>query len=415
MKFDTVIIGGGLAGLTCGIRCQQAGKRTCIVATGQSALHFSSGSFDLLNALPGGEKVTNPTAGVAALPDHHPYKNLADRFDALADEAKQTLAQAGIETKGDARANTYRITPMGGLKSTWLTLAEFTTFPSDTGIIGKNVLIVNFSGFLDFNTSFIAAEMEKRGSTCTVGALSIPAIDRLRNNPTEMRATNIARALAVEDTFSRFKDELNKMTKGYDCVVLPAVFDLYAPEVATALGREINVPVCLVQTMPPSVPGIRVQTMLRHRFESLGGVFMAGDTVIGADFDNNKVNKVYTTNHEEIPLEASAFVLASGSFFSRGLTSTPTGISEPIFGADVVAEPNRSDWYSTDVFAPQRYMEFGVATDRNFHVLKEGKTISNLYAIGSILSGFNPVELGCGAGVAMLTAIDVAHKLTDNK
>ena len=97
------------------------------------------------------------------------------------------------------------------------------------------------------------------------------------------------------------------------------------------------------------------------------------------------------------------------------MTSTPTGISEPIFGADVVAESNRSDWYSTDVFAPQRYMEFGVATDRNFHVLKEGKTISNLYAIGSILSGFNPVELGCGAGVAMLTAIDVAHKLTDNK
>ena len=415
MKFDTVIIGGGLAGLTCGIRCQQAGLRTCIVTTGQSALHFSSGSFDLLNALPGGEKVTNPADGVAALPDHHPYKNLADRFLSLADEAKQTLAQAGIATKGDARANTYRITPMGSLKSTWLTLAEFTTFPDHTGIIGKNILIVNFSGFLDFNTSFIAAEMEKRGSRCTVETITIPAIDRLRNNPTEMRATNIARALAVKETFRQFSEALNEMSKGYDCVVLPAVFDLYAPEVVTAMGREINVPVCLVQTMPPSVPGIRVQMMLRRRFESLGGVFMPGDTVTRADFDANKVNKVYTVNHGEIPLEASAYVLASGSFFSRGLTSTPDGISEPVVGADIVAEANRNDWYSTDVFAPQRYMEFGVATDSEFHVVKDGKPVTNLYAIGSILSGFNPIELGCGAGVAMLTAIDVANILTDNK
>ena len=415
MKFDTVIIGGGLAGLTCGIRCQQAGLRTCIVTTGQSALHFSSGSFDLLNALPGGEKVTNPADGVAALPDHHPYKNLADRFLSLADEAKQTLAQAGIATKGDARANTYRITPMGGLKSTWLTLAEFTTFPDHTGIIGKNILIVNFSGFLDFNTSFIAAEMEKRGASCRIESVNIPAIDRLRKNPTEMRATNIARALAVKETFNQFRDLLKVMSKGYDCVVLPAVFDLYAPEVVTALGREINVPVCLVQTMPPSVPGIRVQMMLRRRFESLGGVFMPGDTVTRADFDANKVNKVYTVNHGEIPLEASAFVLASGSFFSRGLVSTPDGVSEPVIGADIVAETNRSDWYSADVFAPQRYMEFGVATDNEFHVVKDGKPVTNLYAIGSILSGFNPIELGCGAGVAMLTAIDVANKLTDNK
>ncbi|MGM9841754.1 MAG: FAD-binding protein, partial [Candidatus Limisoma sp.] len=137
--------------------------------------------------------------------------------------------------------------------------------------------------------------------------------------------------------------------------------------------------------------------------------------VTRADFNANKVNKVYTVNHGEIPLEASAYVLASGSFFSRGLTSTPDGINEPVVGADIVAEANRNDWYSTDVFAPQRYMEFGVATDSEFHVVKDGKPVTNLYAIGSILSGFNPIELGCGAGVAMLTAIDVANKLTDNK
>ena len=48
MKFDYIIIGGGLCGLSAGIRLAEQGKKTAIVSSGQSALHFCAGSFGLL-------------------------------------------------------------------------------------------------------------------------------------------------------------------------------------------------------------------------------------------------------------------------------------------------------------------------------------------------------------------------------
>lgn len=39
MKYDNIIIGGGLSGLVCGIESARSGRKTAIVSAGQSALH----------------------------------------------------------------------------------------------------------------------------------------------------------------------------------------------------------------------------------------------------------------------------------------------------------------------------------------------------------------------------------------
>ena len=76
MRFDTIIIGGGLSGLVCGLRLQKAGKKCAIVSAGQNAMHFFSGGFGLLSRLPDGKRVSRPLEAVAELPDNHPYSKI---------------------------------------------------------------------------------------------------------------------------------------------------------------------------------------------------------------------------------------------------------------------------------------------------------------------------------------------------
>ena len=53
-----------------GIALARAGQQVAIISAGQSALHFSSGSFELY----GGTE--SPLEGIATLPEEHPYRKL---------------------------------------------------------------------------------------------------------------------------------------------------------------------------------------------------------------------------------------------------------------------------------------------------------------------------------------------------
>lgn len=409
MKFDTVIIGGGLSGLACGIRLQKKGVKCAIVSAGQSALHFFSGSFELLNRLPDGTLVENPVEAVAQLDAVHPYKKIGD-FAKYAAEAKQLLADSGVEVAGDATKNVLHLTPMGTLKPAWLSLAEFSRFNGVEDFKGKKVVVANLAGFLDFNMKFVTDALESMGAECKQQLIHIDAVDHLRKSPTEMRATNIARVLDKDDIHNQLLTILKNYSIGVDAVVLPAAVGLASQKLVKALRKAVP-SVVLVPTMPPSVSGIRTQQQLRREFERLGGVFMLGDSVVRADVEAGKVKAVYTINHAENGIVAKNYILTTGSFFSNGLVAHSNEVVEPVFGADVDFAADRAEWCDPQFFNKQNYQTFGVATDGQFRVKKDGKAFSNLYAAGSVLSGFNALHEGCGAGVSLLTALFVADNL----
>ncbi len=415
MKFDTIIIGGGLAGLVCGIRLQKSGKKCAIISAGQSAMHFSSGTFDLLGRLPDGTAVDKPLEAIRKLNENHPYSILGKKaVGRYAAETPAFFEGCGVRVEGSAEENIWRITPTGERRPAWLTLSDFTVLKSRDEKVGEKALIVNILGYLDFNTKFLADSFEKQGTVCRIASIRLEEMERLRKNPSEMRAANIARVMDRDGIWEKAALQVRELLKDEDVVILPAVFGLKDGAVIESLRSAIGVRTMFVATMPPSVPGIRTQMTLKAEFENAGGRFFLGDSVTEAEFnEDGSVACVRTANFGDINVCADNFVLATGSFFSKGLIATPDMVYEPIFGIDLLFEEKRDGWFDRNFWNRQNYISFGAKVDEKMNVSIEGGKVCNLYAIGSLLGGCNALYEGCGGGVAIISAMAAADAILE--
>ena len=411
MRMDTVIMGGGLSALTCGITLAKHGKRVTIVASGQSTLLFNGGSMELLGSIDG-QEVTAPLEAVATLPDNHPYRKIGtERIASLASEAKQLLDDAGINMEGRPDANHWRITPMGVAKPAWLTLSDHMRIDDLSHLPAKRVALMAIRGYLDQPNSMLAQGLRSLGMEVKVVEFSTSDITSLRRSPSEMRATSLAKHLMSNSALQRVAEQINALANETDLVLLPSVLGQNDDNDFQALQSMVNKPLRLVATLPPAVAGMRMQAQLRHYFRMLGGTYLMGDTAVSGTFDQDRLTAVTTAKLGDMPLKADHFVLATGSFVSRGLMADYERVYEPVLGVDVDADADRECWTRFGVLNAQAYTQYGVATDNSLRCLIEGKPITNLRAIGSVLSGHDAIKMGDGTGVSMLTALAAAHDI----
>lgn len=373
MRYDAVIIGGGLAGLTAGISLQKAGKNTAIVSTGQSALYFFSGSF---------ESLQEPSPEIQSL-----------------------FSEAGIRLHYQPGV---RLMPMGTFKESALALEDVSLFP--TPQFCKKVLIINFMAYHDFFSSFLAEGLEKQGMECRIRFLNLGDLVQPELSPNQMRAVQIARKM--DQVWEKVVQEVRVLLKDEDTVVLPQVFGLEDASIPERIRQGIPARVVFAGTLPPSVPGIRTQMLLKKRYEVLGGTYLMGDRVTGAHVYEDVVQNVVTKHLDRHYLEAGHFILASGGFFSKGLISNPFKIYEPLFELDMDYDTDRNAWYDPTFANHQPYLHFGVKTDANLRPCRKGVPVKNLYVIGSILGETHP-ELGSGAGLAIRSALQVTQQITN--
>ncbi|ELM3614918.1 glycerol-3-phosphate dehydrogenase subunit GlpB [Aeromonas sobria] len=418
MKFDNIVIGGGMAGLSAALRLVEAGQKTLLMASGQSALHFSSGSVDLLESE--GDPRTTLPAFMAAHPDH-PYSKVGmDNIEASLADLQRHCAEQGLPLVHN-ETNHQRLTPIGTLKRTWLspdTCACVTDAP-----IPDALLLATMEGFRDFHPALAAANLatHPRFAHCRVltGEIRLPQLAEFSRNPHEFRSADIARLFDKQSggkypLVAELAREISRMVQESgvpDCrhIVLPACLSLglVGPRLAE-LEQRTGCTIKEVATMPPSLIGMRMQEALKRRFMALGGTFLTSERVLGARYEGDRVIGVHSQNGDDQLFEADNFVLASGSFFSRGLESRLRGIREPIFNADVLSLEERDAWAGRRLFDHHPFMGFGVKTDDKLRVLRSGKPLVNLYGAGSVLAHYDPIKEGSGSGVAVATGWQAA-------
>ena len=414
MKFDNIIIGGGLSGLLCGIALAREGRHVAAIAAGQSTLHFSSGSFDILGYDADGQVVTSPFEAIKQLEASHPYHLVGlENVPLLATQALRIFTECGLSGQGGVAHNHFRMTPIGSLRPTWFTLDDYLTVQTPQAFPYKKVLLVNVPGFMDFPVSLITEGLHRLGAEVETALVSVPSLMHRRQSPSEMRSANLAKVLARDKKLQQIAARINKAATEVEAVIMPAIVGMDSQEAVAFIRSRVQKPLHFVSTLPPSVPGVRVQTLLRKHFANLGGVYMLGNTVTGGHVEDGRLRYVETSLLPDERLEAEDFVLATGSFASDGLKSNSERVFEPIFDLDTTAPADRMQWVTSSVFDDQPYRSYGVKVNASMQAQKGGQTISNLYVAGAVLGGHNAAKLADGAGVDMVTALRVAQYILE--
>ncbi len=414
MKFDNIIIGGGLSGLLCGIALAREGRHVAAIAAGQSTLHFSSGSFDILGYDADGQVVTSPFEAIKQLEASHPYHLVGlENVPLLATQALRIFTECGLSGQGGVAHNHFRMTPIGSLRPTWFTLDDYLTVQTPQAFPYKKVLLVNVPGFMDFPVSLITEGLHRLGAVVETALVSVPSLMHRRQSPSEMRSANLAKVLARDKKLQQIAARINKAATEVEAVIMPAIVGMDSQEAVAFIRSRVQKPLHFVSTLPPSVPGVRVQTLLRKHFANLGGVYMLGNTVTGGHVEDGRLRYVETSLLPDERLEAEDFVLATGSFASDGLKSNYERVFEPIFDLDTTAPADRMQWVTSSVFDDQPYRSYGVKVNASMQAQKGGQTISNLYVAGAVLGGHNAAKLADGAGVDMVTALRVAQYILE--
>jgi glycerol-3-phosphate dehydrogenase subunit B len=383
--------------------------------------------MDFLHTLPDDSPVYEPEkalADLARLDPTHPYSILGSaKTLALAREAEKSLASWGLEMEGSlASGNHLRLSPFGKLIPTWLSCKDAAYLPAKDGNaqwLWKKIAIMTVRNFLDFNPEIFASQLAAQGIETSQHDFTLPDLEILRENPSEFRAVNIARILDKDSNRPLVTEELKKAAKDADAVFLPACLGLNHPSFPKELSQETGKPVRLIPTLAPSMLGARMNNLLHRQFLKKGGVIMPKDRVAHYDLCESSKNssdlsiqKLFTVNHGDIPIKGKQHVLATGSFFSKGLCSDISGMREAVFGLDLLnIPPERRDWSQADFFAPQPFSGFGVKSDSQMRAYLNGKAFSNLKVAGLVLGGFDPIRQGCGVGVALVSALAAAQAI----
>lgn len=425
---DVLVIGGGLAGLVSAWLAARQGLKTRLVTKGWGALYWASGCLDVLGYLP--EHQTQPNMPLLDLRGGletliktypaHPYARIGLALLAQAlTEIQAVCSQAGYpllsaDPKDILGANWLLPTTLGSLRPTCLAPLTMTAGDCRPAEVNRPIVLVGFDGFMDFSPGLAAANL---------GAQGIPARG-IRVNLEELAGRNFLTsrviATALEDP---------KVRSGLVAAIKAQVSDLSAVRIGLPgvlgmrpsyaiwqdLHDQLGCPVFELAGLPPSLPGIRIHQILVRAIESQKGQVFDGMLVVKSHQRGRMITGISSEAAARNKLHtARQFVLATGGYLGGGFYAPAEHhCREVIFGLPMTAPRERSEWFERQFLAPNGHALFqsGVAFNASLQPVdaEDHLLFDNLYAVGSVLAGADPLRELSLEGIALASALAAAQ------
>ena len=393
---DLVVVGAGLAGLLAANFAARRGASVTLVAQGRGGLALSHGCLGL------GSVAHNP----GAFPERHPYRLAGfDKVHPAVAGFQQLSQAAGLEFLGDPETPLQLPTATGAVLSVHFaprSLAQGRLSASE------KICIAGIEGFRDFDSGLVVRGLRRRGYRVDATGLSFPSGRPGR----DLYSTDIASALD-QDWQSReiarlWAPRLNKV----DRVGIPAVLGLaHSVDILTSLQSELGLKLFEIPTLPPSLPGLRLERALRRAALAAGCRVLEGPMATGRlDGTSGGVRALglstWTPAGPRV-VDAGAVVLATGGALNGGWRATRSGrIHESVFDFPISAPEDREAWIGERLIGPHPYDRFGLTVNSRMQPCgSDGQPFfANVFACGGLLGGADRRTEGSREGIDLVTA-----------
>ena len=293
-RFDLIVVGAGIAGMTAAASAASRGLRVGLVNTGFGQFVFGAGCIE--------SQHLHANEGPAALEEAITF---------FCDMTRQ----AGCPFQGGLGVRRHLPTILGSFQT--VALAPFYLWNSNTDEPVR-AAVVGIEGLSSFDAHFAVERLTFNARRLEFNSSYVAREIALSKEP-----GTVASTLQFANRFDRdlgFRTELlealRPFTRDADLIILPGMLGLRSKlreisEFESALGR----PLCELPTLPPSVPGLRLFHALEAHLRKTGIEFFSGFPVSSLEIGNGLCSGV----HVDIPgrplhLRTKAVILASGQF-----------------------------------------------------------------------------------------------------
>jgi glycerol-3-phosphate dehydrogenase subunit B len=407
---DFIVIGAGLAGLTAAVHAIKGGASVRLIAQGWGQQLITPGWISVCDRAD--DDVIAEVRGYAALHPEHPYAlagadgmvDCVERFRAL---TKEIGLPYGIRLKDGH--NLHLTTLLGAIQTPLLAPRSFAD--GDLTDFKGEVLLVGFTNWRDFYPDLAVRNLAAQGVTARAITVEAPGAAQ----SWDLWPGEIAHKLDDPHQRKAVLEQIKPHVQNAEKVGFPAVLGLDRHgEVMDDFTHRLGRPCFEIPTLPPSVPGTRLSHRIRRWLLRQRARVQIGHPVVRGIVENGRclgveVGALGHTNR----FYADHFILATGGLYNGGLQSDESGsLWEPIFDLPVQGPTGegRASWYRENLLVHRghpihRYAGLRVNKRMQPLGLDHEPLLENVYAVGNMLAGFNPLTDGCAEGIALASAL----------